>query len=51
MDPQETVMDIHNSTPLPSLLYGWRDIDGDGVVEILDPHPYGITTDQASKTP
>ncbi|MBL8080570.1 MAG: hypothetical protein JNM55_21545 [Anaerolineales bacterium] len=26
----------------PSLLFGWRDVDGDGVIEILDPTPYGL---------
>jgi hypothetical protein len=28
--------------PLPALLFGWRDTDGDGVIEIQDPTPYGI---------
>jgi hypothetical protein len=29
---------------LPTLMLGWTDTDGDGVVEILDPTPYGMTT-------
>jgi hypothetical protein len=28
---------------LPTLMLGWVDIDGDGVVEILDPTPYGLS--------
>jgi hypothetical protein len=27
----------------PSLLFGWTDVDGDGVIEILDSTPYGLT--------
>jgi len=27
---------------LPAVLYGWTDTDGDRVVEILDPTPYGM---------
>jgi hypothetical protein len=27
---------------LPTLMLGWTDTDGDGIVEILDPTPYGI---------
>lgn len=30
----------HNLITRPEL-YGWTDLDGDGVVEILDPDPYG----------
>ncbi len=26
----------------PYLLFGWTDVDGDGVIEILDPTPYGL---------
>jgi hypothetical protein len=26
----------------PSLLFGWTDVDGDGVIEILDSTPYGL---------
>lgn len=26
---------------LPALLFGWKDVDGDGVAEILDSTPYG----------
>lgn len=26
----------------PSLLFGWVDVDGDGIIEILDPTPYGL---------
>ena len=29
---------------LPTLMLGWTDTDGDGVVEILDTTPYGMTT-------
>jgi hypothetical protein len=27
---------------LPYLLYGWTDTDGDGMIEIYDPTPYGL---------
>jgi hypothetical protein len=27
---------------MPTLMLGWTDTDGDGLVEILDPEPYGI---------
>jgi hypothetical protein len=27
----------------PYLMFGWTDVDGDGVVEILDQTPYGLT--------
>jgi hypothetical protein len=27
----------------PYLMFGWTDTDGDGVVEILDETPYGMT--------
>ena len=27
---------------VPALLFGWTDTDGDGLVEILDPTPYGL---------
>jgi hypothetical protein len=26
----------------PSLMFGWTDTDGDGIIEILDPTPYGL---------
>lgn len=47
----DSVIDIEKSLPLPSLLYGWRDIDGDGVVEILDPDPYGMSMEKGSTAP
>jgi hypothetical protein len=31
------------NTNIPALMLGWVDVDGDGVPEILDPTPYGIT--------
>jgi hypothetical protein len=27
--------------PAATQLFGWEDVDGDGVPEILDPTPYG----------
>jgi hypothetical protein len=32
------------NTNIPALMLGWVDVDGDGIPEILDPTPYGITT-------
>jgi len=32
--------DIYN---WPTLMLGWTDTDGDGIPEIIDPTPYGIT--------
>lgn len=26
----------------PTLMFGWVDVDGDGIIEILDPTPYGL---------
>ncbi len=34
--------DCCGSTNVPALLFGWTDTDGDGLVEILDPTPYGL---------
>lgn len=34
---------VHSGTGWePSRLFGWTDVDGDGVIEILDPTPYGL---------
>jgi hypothetical protein len=33
--------DWYNKTALPTRLFGWIDSDGDGLLEILDPTPYG----------
>lgn len=34
---------VHSRTGWePSLLFGWTDVDGDGIIEILDPTPYGL---------
>jgi hypothetical protein len=27
---------------MPARMFGWTDLDGDGVIEIMDPTPYGI---------
>jgi hypothetical protein len=42
--PQSDRADCCGIGNIPSLMLGWVDTDGDGVPEILDPTPYGITT-------
>jgi hypothetical protein len=42
VETQGTVDMVHNAS-FPTRLFGWIDTDGDGVVEILDPTPYGMT--------
>jgi len=37
--PGPSGQDIDNWIPYPML--GWTDVDGDGIIEILDPTPYG----------
>jgi hypothetical protein len=33
---------MYHNSDFPTLMFGWTDSDGDGVVEILDPTPYGM---------
>ena len=42
--PQSDPADCCGITNIPALMLGWVDTDGDGVPEILDPTPYGITS-------
>jgi hypothetical protein len=34
--------DMYHNPIFPTLLFGWTDSDGDGLLEILDPTPYGM---------
>jgi hypothetical protein len=36
------VADEDRVSSIPSLMFGWTDTDGDGVIEIWDPTPYGM---------
>jgi hypothetical protein len=31
---------------IPYAMFGWTDTDGDGIIEILDPTPYGTSGPQ-----
>ena len=38
----QLITDIRHNAAFPTLLFGWTEADGDGIVEILDPNPYGL---------
>jgi len=40
---EQFVVDWQHNATFPTMLFGWEDMDGDGIVEILDPDPYGMT--------
>ena len=39
---RQQITDIKHNASFQTLLFGWTDSDEDGILEILDPTPYGL---------